>query len=86
MRDALTTLIHAAQSSPDLELLPWVEKELSRLAYRHYGEDAVEAARFLGTTAAMVTQQVAGSSGPGPAPALPTVTAPATKRAGKKAG
>lgn len=86
MRDALTTLIHAAQSSPDLELLPWVEKELSRLAYRHYGEDAVEAARFLGTTAAMVTQQVAGSSGPGPAPALPTATAPATKRAGKKAG
>jgi two-component system, NtrC family, nitrogen regulation response regulator GlnG len=86
MRDALTTLIHAAQSSPDLELLPWVEKELSRLAYRHYGEDAVEAARFLGSTAAKVTQQVAGSTVPALTSAVPTVTAPATKRAGKKAG
>jgi len=80
MRDALTTLIHAAQTSPDLELLPWVEKELARLAYRHFDEDPARAAKFLGTTSARVAQQVAGS-----APVTAPVAAP-VKKSAKKAG
>jgi len=52
MKDALSTLIHLAQTSPDLDLLPWVHKELSRLAHRHFEEDTVKAAKFLGVTVA----------------------------------
>lgn len=63
MRDALSTLINAAQTSPDIELLPWVEKELTRLAYRHFSEDSARAAKFLGISNAKVVQQVSGSAG-----------------------
>ncbi len=52
MRDALTMLIHVAQTAPDIELLPWVEKELARLTFRHFEEDAVKAAKLLGVTSA----------------------------------
>jgi len=48
MRDALSMLVNVAETSPDIELLPWVERELSRLAYRHFDEDAERTARFLG--------------------------------------
>jgi DNA-binding NtrC family response regulator len=48
MRDALSMLVNVAETSPDIELLPWVERELSRLAYRHFDEDADRTARFLG--------------------------------------
>ena len=54
MRDALTALIHAAQTMPDLELMPWIDKELPRLAYRHFEENAPKTAKFLGTTTAEV--------------------------------
>lgn len=54
MRDALTMLMNVAQSSPDIELLPWVEKELSRMAYRQFDTDAAKAAKFLGTSVAAV--------------------------------
>ena len=48
MRDALTMLLHTAQSTPDMELLPWVEKELSRMALRQCEDDAAQAAKLLG--------------------------------------
>jgi DNA-binding NtrC family response regulator len=48
MRDALTTLIHVAQMTPDMELLPWIEKEITRLAYRNFDENAPKTAKFLG--------------------------------------
>lgn len=48
MRDALTTLIHVAQTTPDIELIPWIEKELTRLAYRHFEDNAPKTAKFLG--------------------------------------
>jgi len=87
MRDALSTLIHAAQSSPDLELLAWVEKELSRLAFRHFDEDAAQAAKFLGITTARLTQQVNGTAAVPALKVAVTPPAPATaKRVGKKAG
>jgi DNA-binding NtrC family response regulator len=54
MRDALSTLIHAAQGSPDIELLPWVEKELTRLAYKHFNEDSEAVSKFLGTPSAKI--------------------------------
>lgn len=38
MRDALTTLVHLAEKSPGLELLPWIENELTRLAKKHAEE------------------------------------------------
>ena len=84
MRDALSTLLQAAQSSPDLELLPWVEKELSRLAFRHFEEDAAQAAKFLGSTATRVAA-LQSSSQPAPALKVATPAAAATKRASKKA-
>ena len=84
MRDALSTLLQAAQSSPDLELLPWVEKELSRLAFRHFEEDAAQAAKFLGSTASRVAA-LQSSSQAMPALKVAEPPATATKRASKKA-
>ncbi|MDI1313881.1 sigma-54 dependent transcriptional regulator [Prosthecobacter sp.] len=48
MRDALSMLVSVAEKTPDIELLPWVERELSRLAYRHFSEDTDRTAKFLG--------------------------------------
>ena len=48
MQDALQTLLHGAQSIPDFELIPWVERELGKLAVRHFQGDAEKAARALG--------------------------------------
>ncbi|MBL9179315.1 MAG: sigma-54-dependent Fis family transcriptional regulator [Verrucomicrobiaceae bacterium] len=48
MRDALSMLVNMAEKTPGIELLPWVERELSRLAWRHFEEDADRTARFLG--------------------------------------
>jgi len=39
MRDALTTLVHLAEKSPGLELLPWIENELARAAKRQTEEE-----------------------------------------------
>ncbi|MGV3660521.1 MAG: sigma-54-dependent transcriptional regulator [Prosthecobacter sp.] len=50
MRDALSMLVNVAEKSPDIELLPWVERELSRLAFRHFSEDSSRTAKFLGLT------------------------------------
>ena len=49
MKDALSMLISVAQTQPDIDLIPWVEKELCRLAYRHYEDDIGKTAKFLGT-------------------------------------
>lgn len=54
LRDALTGLLHTALNSPDIELMPWVERELSRMAYRHFEEDVGKTAKLLGITAAEV--------------------------------
>ena len=48
MQDALASLISIAQGQPDLELLPWVHRELCRLSLRHFQEDANQAAALLG--------------------------------------
>ncbi|MBX7209220.1 MAG: sigma-54 dependent transcriptional regulator [Verrucomicrobiaceae bacterium] len=48
MRDALQMLLSVSQSTPDIELMPWVERELSKLTVRHFDDDAERAARFLG--------------------------------------
>jgi hypothetical protein len=48
MRDALNSLVQIAESSPDIELAPWVERELARIAHRHFEEDAERTAKFLG--------------------------------------
>jgi len=69
MRDALTTLMHMAESSPDIELLPWVEKELTRIAFRHFHEDADRTAKFLGVPVATLT---------------PSAPLPSAKKASKK--
>jgi DNA-binding NtrC family response regulator len=59
MRDALQTLLHASQTTPDIELMPWVERELSKMAYRQSGEDAGKAAKLLGMQENAVTTHVA---------------------------
>ena len=48
MRDALSQLINVARSSPDIELIPWVEREVARLAFRQFEDDAGKTAKFLG--------------------------------------
>ncbi|MBL9113368.1 MAG: sigma-54-dependent Fis family transcriptional regulator [Verrucomicrobiaceae bacterium] len=48
MRDALTTLVNAAQMTSDIDLLAWVEKELCRVAQRQLGGDIRKTAEFLG--------------------------------------
>jgi two-component system, NtrC family, nitrogen regulation response regulator GlnG len=48
MKDALATLLQAAQSSPDVELLPWMQKEIIKLALRQAEEDEEKAAQLLG--------------------------------------
>jgi two-component system nitrogen regulation response regulator GlnG len=58
MKDALSMLISVAQTQPDIDLIPWVEKELCRLAYRHYEEDIGKTAKFLGITAATLQTQL----------------------------
>jgi DNA-binding NtrC family response regulator len=82
MRDALSMLVNVAEKSPDIELLPWVERELSRLAYRHFEEDADRTAKFLGVENAVLQKYLS-------APALKNATingqasAPAAKKARK---
>lgn len=71
MRDALSQLMQVAQSSPDIELMPWIEREIVRLAYRQNNEDAAKAAKFLGMT---------------PAALKNLLKAPPTKKAVAKAG
>ncbi|MES2594443.1 MAG: sigma-54 dependent transcriptional regulator [Verrucomicrobiota bacterium] len=80
MRDALSSLISVAQTQPDIDLLPWVEKELCRLALRHYEEDTAKAAKFLGIPAADVEAK-ADHHAPAPAAAA---AAAAKKPGGKK--
>ena len=48
MQDALQTLLQGAQSIPDFELLPWVERELQKLALRHFQGDTGKANSLLG--------------------------------------
>jgi DNA-binding NtrC family response regulator len=48
MRDALNTIVHAAEMASDIDLLDWVERELCRVAYRHLGSDVQKSALFLG--------------------------------------
>ncbi len=59
MRDALTMLLHAAQDAPDIELLPWVQKELSKLALRQFADDLPRTAKFLGVADLEVTRLTA---------------------------
>jgi DNA-binding NtrC family response regulator len=49
MKDALSMLIQAAEGVEDMELMPWVQRELSRLALRHCQDDIERATRLLGT-------------------------------------
>ncbi|MFZ4767335.1 MAG: sigma-54-dependent transcriptional regulator [Roseimicrobium sp.] len=49
MQDALQTLLQGAQILPDFELMPWVERELKRMALRHCQQDKEQAERLLGS-------------------------------------
>ncbi len=48
MQDALQILLQGAQASPELDLLPWIEREIKRLALRLCHQDAEKASRLLG--------------------------------------
>ncbi len=48
MQDALQSLIQNAQSIPDFELMPWLERELRKTALRHFQGDHDKAGRLLG--------------------------------------
>ena len=58
MRDALNGLIHAASTSPDIELIPWVQKELCKLAMRFFNDDVDKAAKLLGIEPELLTERV----------------------------
>jgi len=59
MRDALTALVHAASTSTDIELMPWVQKELCKLVMRHFNDDVLKAAKMLGIEPELLTERVA---------------------------
>jgi DNA-binding NtrC family response regulator len=48
MQDALQTLLQGAQILPDFELMPWVERELKKMALRNCQQDKEQAERLLG--------------------------------------
>jgi len=86
MRDALSMLVNMAEKTPDIELLPWIERELSRLAYRHYEEDADRTAKFLGVTSDVLENHLGAPAVKKAALDSPAqLKTPAVKKA-KKAG
>lgn len=48
MQDALQTLLQGAQLLPDFELMPWVERELKKMALRNCHQNQEQAERLLG--------------------------------------
>jgi hypothetical protein len=48
MQDALQTLLQGAQILPDFELMPWVDRELKKMALRNCQQNQGEAERLLG--------------------------------------
>jgi hypothetical protein len=52
MRDALTMLVNMADKTPDIDLLPWIERELTRIVWRHCDENEARASKLLGVPAA----------------------------------
>ncbi|MCB1225185.1 MAG: sigma-54-dependent Fis family transcriptional regulator [Verrucomicrobiales bacterium] len=67
MRDALSNLLSAAAASPDIELLSWVEKELSKLAFAKFGEDRQRTSQVLGINEADLDQMMGVNKEPQPA-------------------
>jgi DNA-binding NtrC family response regulator len=59
MNDALNALMQAAKDSSDIELIPWVQKELCKLAMRHFDNDVIQAAKLLGIEPELLTERVA---------------------------
>jgi hypothetical protein len=59
LSDALNALMHAAKDSADIELIPWVQKELCKLAMRHFDDDVNKAAKLLGIEPELLTERVA---------------------------
>jgi hypothetical protein len=47
--------MHVAVNSPDVELIPWMTKELLKLATRHFDNDADKARKFLGLNGEEIT-------------------------------
>ncbi len=81
MRDALAMLVSAAEKTPGIELLPWVEHELSRLVLRHFAEDSERAARLLGVSEATLKAHVEKTSMQSTTQEVPT---PTTARKSRK--
>jgi two-component system, NtrC family, nitrogen regulation response regulator GlnG len=48
MQDALQTLLQGAQTIPDFELMPWVDRELKKMALRIAQQDQDKASAILG--------------------------------------
>jgi hypothetical protein len=87
MQDALSSLISIAQGQPDLELLPWVRRELCRLSLRHFEDDAIKAAQLLGVSVGEV-EEIARSADLAEAldeGAMQAASAKPAKRASRKA-
>jgi len=56
MQDALQTLLQGAQAIPDFELMPWVDRELKKMAVRFTHQDAAKAERLLGVPVVSVVK------------------------------
>lgn len=72
MHDALQTLINGAQSVPDFELMPWIDRELKKLALRMTQHDAEKASRLLGVEVTENPPSPKLSEGKGGAPVKKT--------------
>ncbi|HEY2572808.1 MAG TPA: sigma-54 dependent transcriptional regulator [Verrucomicrobiaceae bacterium] len=64
MQDALQSLIQNAQTIPDFELMPWLERELRKAALRHFQGDNERAGKLLGVTVPHATKSESRSAEP----------------------
>jgi two-component system, NtrC family, nitrogen regulation response regulator GlnG len=58
MRDCLSMLMSLSKSAQDVDLMPWIEKELIKIAYKNYGENIDAVAQHLGVSAEVIKGNV----------------------------
>lgn len=58
LQQAIEVLFQAAEADPELELLPWLERELTEHAMQRTGRNQVQAAKLLGITRATLRKRL----------------------------
>ena len=58
VNSAVETLIKAAEADPEMALLPWLEREVTRYAFEKTGKNQVQTAKLLGITRATLRKRL----------------------------